>query len=90
MCCVLCKREKELTKHHLIPKTLHKRYRKKFGKLRLKETVDVCDDCHSQIHKLFTEKELALEYNTLELLLESAGCHHIVSYNNIRIEVIEK
>jgi hypothetical protein len=72
-CCVLCYREMNLTRHHLIPREMHERIAKKTGtnKELLKHTVImVCRMCHSTIHRFFTNKELANDYNTLELLAE--------------------
>lgn len=46
-----------VSKHHLVPKAK-----------RGKDTVVVCNECHKQIHSLFTNKELANQYNTIELL----------------------
>jgi hypothetical protein len=69
--CQLCEREGcNLTDHHLIPRTLHKNKRVKeyFLITTLRETVPLCRPCHSQIHDLFTEKELGWEYNTIEKL----------------------
>ena len=71
--CELCKRAMEtLTKHHLIPRTRHRKKRNK----RLFERVDVrtrilwvCRPCHNHIHDVFTEKELEEHYNTSETLL---------------------
>ncbi len=61
--CELCSREVErLTRHHLIPK-------QRGG--RNKETVMFCVACKDQVHRLFTNKELDREYNTLEKLLEN-------------------
>lgn len=60
--CPLCGREltkKSRSGHHLIPK-----------QYKGKEIVDLHLDCHNKIHSLFTEKELAKEYNTTEKLLE--------------------
>ena len=59
--CELCKRSgvPKLTEHHLIP-------RENGG--RDKETVLLCEDCHKQIHALYTNKELAMRLNTLEKL----------------------
>lgn len=59
--CELCKRSgvPKLTEHHLIP-------REEGG--RDKETVLLCEDCHKQIHALYTNKELAMRLNTLEKL----------------------
>jgi len=71
MNCPICKRKVSLTKHHLIPKVLHKRFKKKKKKYNLKETIDICNDCHNQLHKVFTVKELALNINTLELIINN-------------------
>ena len=59
--CPICKREtpsQHQEKHHLIP-------RSKKGK----KTVLVCRSCGDMIHKLFTLKELAKKYNTVEAIL---------------------
>jgi len=59
--CRLCDRDMFLKahseRHHLIPKS-------KKGKI----TAWVCVDCGNQVHRLFTNKELEKEYNTLEAL----------------------
>lgn len=63
MKCQLCERELEgsVSNHHLIPVL-------KGGKN--KGTVKLHRVCHAKIHSLFTERELAVEYNTVEKLLE--------------------
>lgn len=59
--CPLCRRiPPSFEKHHLTPRC------KKGGK---RGTILLCIDCGDQIHQLFTNKELAKEYNTLEKLL---------------------
>lgn len=60
--CPLCKRElgNIWDRHHLVPRT--------FGG---KEVVNIHRICHNKIHSVFTEKELAQYYNTIERLLES-------------------
>lgn len=60
--CPLCKRllGKSQNEHHLVPKL-------KGG--RLGPTVFLHKVCHSKIHSLFTETELASKYNTIEKLL---------------------
>lgn len=58
--CPLCERDvllKNLTKHHLVPKS-------RGGK----ETEKVCRTCHRQLHALFTNKELEKELNSVEEL----------------------
>ena len=59
--CPICGRltpPEYVEKHHLDPKS-------KKGK----ETKKVCCSCGSMVHKLFTNKELAKKYNTIEALL---------------------
>ncbi|CAM9438962.1 unnamed protein product, partial [Ectocarpus fasciculatus] len=62
----------KLTKHHTIPREMHERVAKKLGTPKdvLNQTILVCRMCHSTIHRFFTNKELALEYNTLDSLVE--------------------
>ncbi len=70
--CELCKQERELTFHHLIPRTLHtnKWFKKRHTKEHMRtHGINVCEPCHSGIHKIHNNKHLAKELNTLELLL---------------------
>lgn len=68
--CALCGRAETLTRHHLIPRTRHhnKRNKREFDRDTVRETVGLCQPCHSQLHALFTEKELEREWNTLDRL----------------------
>ena len=85
MKCELCKRELQTTRHHLRPRTLHSRLKKKgFTQLELNVTVDLCRDCHHMVHEFFTEKELAKNFYTLELLLESEKVRKYVSWVECR------
>ncbi|TWI53766.1 hypothetical protein IQ22_02373 [Pseudomonas duriflava] len=71
--CELCGRQTPLTRHHLIPKSLHDKpyVQKRFGRTeRITATLWICRPCHSHIHATFTEKELALVYNNRERLME--------------------
>lgn len=62
MNCALCEREvTKLTEHHLKPKSRLKR-----GETT--PTIWICSACHRQIHALFTNLQLADEYNSLERL----------------------
>lgn len=59
-CCALCEREVQQTsRHHLIP-------REEGG--RHGPVADLCQPCHSSIHLLLDNKELAREYHTIESL----------------------
>lgn len=59
--CELCRREgiKKVTEHHLIPREQGGKY----GAIAM-----LCDDCHRQIHALYTNKELAALFYTVERL----------------------
>jgi len=81
MNCCLCQRSIELTNHHLIPKVLHRKLRKKkYKKDVLSRTIDMCRYCHDHIHILYTEKELFRNYNTLELLLTSVAIQKFIKF----------
>ena len=59
--CPICLHDysrKQLTRHHLIPKS---------RKGRVVELV--CKPCHKQIHATFNEKELERSYDTIEKLI---------------------
>ena len=60
--CELCQRASPLTKHHLIPRTLHNkpRYQKRHSREeRLTAIVWLCHPCHKHILRLYSERELA-------------------------------
>ncbi len=70
--CELCGRHKPLSFHHLIPKKTHskRRFQRLFSKEeRTGRGIWVCRLCHRQIHRFFTEVELAESYNTREALV---------------------
>ena len=73
MDCPLCGREMiegpTVDLHHLIP-------RSKGGK----ETVLLHLVCHRKIHSLFTEKELARAYNTIEKLKENVEIQKFIEW----------
>ncbi|HEX8551018.1 MAG TPA: HNH endonuclease [Abditibacteriaceae bacterium] len=65
MICELCGREVgALTLHHLKPKSR----RGKYEKVIELPTAQICSACHRQIHALFSNRELADEWNSLEKL----------------------
>ena len=63
--CALCKRETPLTEHHLTPKQATRRKSKRH-RSDLGPTLLLCMACHKQIHKLYSNRELANYYSTLE------------------------
>jgi 5-methylcytosine-specific restriction endonuclease McrA len=80
--CALCGREERLTRHHLIPRTRHrnKRNKREFDRETVKETIGLCQPCHSQIHTLFTEKELEREWNTIEKIRSDPDVQRFVAW----------
>lgn len=61
--CPLCKRSGDYlspSKHHLVPKS-------RDGEV----TVEICSDCHRQIHALFTLVELEREFSSIDALKTS-------------------
>lgn len=68
--CALCGRQRELTFHHLIPRAVHsrKRYRRLYSKDQLRAGIDICQICHSGLHRLYDARTLADQYATLEAL----------------------
>lgn len=72
--CKLCGRftKRGTTEHHLIPRTCHKNkwFKKNFTREQMRETIDLCRDCHRAVHKLIpSEKELGRNFNSVETLL---------------------
>ena len=69
--CAICGRFVSRTRHHLIPRELHRSLSKdsRYTKEILGRTISICRMCHSTIHRFFTNSELANSFNTLELLL---------------------
>ena len=62
MKCELCDREvAQITEHHLKPKS-------RLKKGETTPTIWICSACHRQIHVLFSNLQLADEYNRLERL----------------------
>lgn len=70
--CELCGRlATTLSEHHLIPRTTHRNRRvsRMFSAEEMRSRkADMCQPCTKAVHTFFANKELALEYNTLEAL----------------------
>ncbi|KAF2743682.1 hypothetical protein M011DRAFT_496801 [Sporormia fimetaria CBS 119925] len=69
--CELCHRDWiPLTYHHLIPKSTHERVLKRgwHTEDRLNSVAWLCRSCHSFVHRLSGNEELAREWYTIELL----------------------
>ncbi|MGD9000660.1 MAG: hypothetical protein PVF75_09615 [Granulosicoccaceae bacterium] len=82
--CELCQREGVLlTRHHLIPRMQHRRRttQRRFARDEMRQRVlYVCRPCHNHIHLLFSEKQLASEFNTLEALLTDTALREFVAW----------
>lgn len=83
MSCELCKRDKPLTFHHLIPKAMHKSkwFIKNYNKTHMKKHgINICRDCHSMLHKFYDEKTLGRDFNTLEKVMADEKIMKAVKY----------
>jgi hypothetical protein len=71
--CELCQRDwVPLTYHHLIPRSTHDRVMKRgwHAEERLNSVAWLCRACHSFVHRLASNEELAKSYYTVELIGE--------------------
>lgn len=83
MMCSLCQRACErISRHHLIPRTLHKnkKVRKDFDKDERHTTIPLCRPCHDQIHTLLSEKQLECEYHTLDALRSNNDIQRFIDW----------
>jgi Zn finger protein HypA/HybF involved in hydrogenase expression len=73
--CELCERLIQTTRHHVYPKETHEWLRKRneshYSVMELRKTIALCRMCHSAIHRFYSNRDLAIDYCSLELLLES-------------------
>ncbi|KAJ7128697.1 hypothetical protein C8R44DRAFT_616091 [Mycena epipterygia] len=70
--CEICEREIPLTYHHLIPRSTHaKAVKKKWHPTSMLNSVAwLCRPCHTMVHHVATNEELAQRYYSVSLLLE--------------------
>ncbi|KAF8885563.1 hypothetical protein CPB84DRAFT_129858 [Gymnopilus junonius] len=70
--CAICSRDVPLTYHHLIPRSVHEKVLKKgwHPKAMLNKVAWLCRPCHSFVHRVATNEDLAQHFHTVELLLE--------------------
>jgi 5-methylcytosine-specific restriction endonuclease McrA len=75
--CQLCGRrvgEDRLTRHHLLPRSLARRMRRrKLARRELKQhdparTIALCRACHRNVHASLSNRDLGRGYDTLEAL----------------------
>ena len=78
--CGLCERAvQQTTRHHLVPREEGGRYG---------EVVDLCQPCHSSVHRFLTNKQLARQYPTVEALRSAEELRGYLSW--IRKNRVEK
>jgi 5-methylcytosine-specific restriction protein A len=78
--CGLCERQVQQTsRHHLVPREEGGRYG---------DTVDLCQPCHSSVHRFLSNRELARQYATVEALREAEELQGYLSW--IRKNKVEK
>ncbi|KAK7692096.1 hypothetical protein QCA50_005502 [Cerrena zonata] len=70
--CEICEREVPLTYHHLIPRETHAKMLKKkwHPEYMLNSVAWLCRPCHSAVHHVASNEELARTLYTVELLLK--------------------
>lgn len=71
--CEICERAwVPLTYHHLIPKAVHAKALKRgwHEEAQLNSVAWLCRACHSFVHRMASNEELAKEYFTVELICE--------------------
>ncbi|KAI0323322.1 hypothetical protein GY45DRAFT_1332613 [Cubamyces sp. BRFM 1775] len=69
--CEICERTVPLTYHHLIPREVHDKARKKkwHPESMLNSVAWLCRPCHTAVHHVASNEDLAREYYTVERLL---------------------
>ncbi|KAF2717634.1 hypothetical protein K431DRAFT_232622 [Polychaeton citri CBS 116435] len=71
--CEICQREHlPLTYHHLIPRQVHEKAVKRgwAREWELQKVAWLCRACHSYVHRIASNEELARELNSVDALLE--------------------
>jgi len=73
-CCEVCERKvKGLTRHHVYPRETHNHIGKKgLSPSELNTAANMCHMCHSTVHKFFTNRQLAEDLYSVDLLLADA------------------
>lgn len=70
--CGLCERTVQHTsRHHLVPREEGGRYG---------DTVNLCQPCHSSVHRFLSNRELARQYSTVAALREAAELREYLAW----------
>jgi hypothetical protein len=76
--CPICERKgAPCSRHHLTPKSRDKKRKKRDDPPALAGT---CVDCHKKIHSLYTNRELAADYATVERLKAAPGIPEWIAF----------
>lgn len=84
--CLLCERVMPLTFHHVYPKGTHAKVKKMhrkdsdFDPQVLLTGIMICRPCHSQIHRIFDNMEMAEHYNSVEAIRSHAAVQKWVGW----------
>lgn len=81
--CGLCGRPARLTRHHLIPRRLHRqaRFRRRYSREALRTHVlMLCSPCHRHVHAVLPERALGEHYHSREALLSHPDIARFVSW----------
>lgn len=70
--CEICEREVPLTYHHLVPRSVQAKALKRgwHSESVVNKVAWLCRPCHTAVHGVASNEELAESYHTVELLLE--------------------
>ena len=81
--CCMCERDYlPLTEHHLWPREVQTKLIKRglMAQADRGQKILICRQCHNAVHKTFDNKQLALDYHSLEALLGDAAIQKWVAY----------
>ncbi len=88
--CELCEcEEEELTKHHLIPKKLHRKnwVKKIYTTDQLHQTISLCKNCHQEIHRFIPHNDMGKTFNTLSSLLSHPQVSKYVKWRKKKLKI---
>ena len=77
--CEICGCSCKPTLHQMIPQQVS-RHKNKYLKMDEGNFLWICEECHSQIHALFSNQELKDRLSTKELLLADPKFHKYVEW----------